>query len=408
MKICVFTLGCKVNQYESDGIINELTRRGHEVTSELSYADAYVLNTCAVTSLAERKSRQLIARARKFNPLARIIVCGCASQKDAESFYKKGVDVVVGNAGKLSVCDKLEITTCAVDPLPLAYEDGFKARPERVRTYVKVQDGCNNFCSYCIVPYLRGRSRSRSLENAVNEITSVKGEVVISGIDISDYGKKEGRTLTDLITALGDYPERVRFGSLEARIISREFLEALKRLPAFCPHFHLSLQSGSDDVLKDMNRHYTAREYLDKVNLIREYFPDAGITTDVIVGFSTESEENFEESMAFLREVGFSDVHVFPYSRREGTRAAKLPVLPRETVVRRRDIALKVKEELKTAFIDSMVGKTVNVLTEEEREGEFVGYSENYLRTYFTGKREIGKIYALTITGPYRDGVRAK
>lgn len=408
MKVCVFTLGCKVNQYESDGIINALIARGHEVSAELCYADVYILNTCAVTSLAERKSRQLVTRARRFNPDARIIVCGCAGQKSPDSFAKKGVDYVVGNGEKLVLADLPEITGCAVKPCPLTYEAGYKARPERVRTYVKVQDGCNNFCAYCIVPYLRGRSRSRDLVEAVEEITSVKGEVVITGIDISDYGNAWGKTLTDLIVALGDYGERVRLGSLEVRVIDDEFLSALKGLKNFCPHFHLSLQSGSDAVLATMNRHYTTDEYLSKVELIRRYFPNAGITTDVIVGFSTESEENFLESMAFLRKVGFADVHVFPYSVREGTKASLLKPLAPAEVERRRDVALKIKEELRQAYFAKQLGKTLSVLIEERTEDGFVGYSENYVRVVTDGEREIGKIYSLVAKEVTCDGVRAE
>ena len=408
MKVCVFTLGCKVNQYESDGLMNELIKRGHEVTGELEPADVYVLNTCAVTSLAERKSRQLVTRARRKNPNARVIVMGCAGQKSAKAFVEKGVSLVRGNAGKLAVCDMLENSGCAVDPLPLTYESGFLARPERVRTYVKVQDGCNNFCSYCIVPYLRGRSRSRELNEAVEEIMSVEGEVVVTGIDISDYGIKEGKTLADLMRALAGYKGRLRLGSLEVRAITPEFLDSVKAIRGFCPHFHLSLQSGSDSVLKSMNRHYTTAEHLARVELIRSYFPDAAITTDVIVGFSTESEQEFNDSMDFLRTVRFADVHVFPYSVREGTAAAKLKPLDPAEVERRRDIALGVKEELKSTFLTGMVGKTVEVLIEEQTKDGFVGYSKNYVRVLTDRVCEIGKVYSLTVTDALCDGVRAK
>ena len=408
MKICVFTLGCKVNQYESDGIINGLIARGHDVSAELGPADVYILNTCAVTSLAERKSRQLIARARRYNPDARILVCGCAGQKNAKSFLDKGVDFVIGNGEKLTLVDFDNLTGSAVKPCPLTYESGYKARPERVRTYVKIQDGCNNFCSYCIVPYLRGRSRSRDMAEAVQEIKSVKGEVVLTGIDISDYGVQQGKSLTDLIVALDGYCERVRLGSLEVRAITPGLLDALAALPGFCPHFHLSLQSGSDTVLKTMNRHYTTAEYFEKVSLIRDKFPNASITTDVIVGFSTESEDEFNQSMAFLKKVGYSDVHVFPYSVREGTAAAKIKPLPPAEVERRRDIALGIKEELKSAYVDAQIGKTLSVLIEEECDGQMVGYSENYVRVYADAGKEIGKVYSLTATERYLDGVRAK
>lgn len=385
MKICVFTLGCKVNQYESDAIKKMLTDKGYQVTETLEPADYYIINTCAVTAEAEKKSRQCVARALKQNPNAKILICGCASENDARQFIKDGVIYVSGTARK-DLLTLLEEQGACVTEIPKTYEDyGFAASP-RTRSYVKIQDGCNNFCSYCLIPYVRGRSRSRSIENVVAEVRSAAEtckEIVLTGIDISSYGKDIGLTLSDLIDALADIDVRLRLGSFEVNVIDDRLLSALKKLKRFCPHFHLSLQSGSSAVLRTMNRHYTTQEYADKVDLIRSYFPNAGLTTDVIVGFPTETDKDFAEGLDFIRAVKFSDVHCFPYSPRKGTVAYKLyKSLDANVIDKRVAQLLQLKDELRKAFAGDNLNVLHEVLFEDTEDGYAVGYTENYLRFY--------------------------
>lgn len=408
MKIVVFNLGCKVNKYESDSIARSLREKGHDVVCELEKADLYILNTCAVTNEAERKSRQCVTRCLKLNPAAKVIVTGCASQAGAAQFEnKKGVTFVSGVAGKSRIAEELEKVGIAVDPLPTVYEEMETPFVERTRAYVKVQDGCDNFCSYCLIPYLRGRSRSRDLAAAVAECDKLSkdtGEIVLTGIDLSSYGKNTGSSLKELIQNLADINCRVRLGSLEQGVIDEEFLKATKELKKFCPQFHLSLQSGSDAVLKKMNRHYTTSEYFAKVELIRKYYPSANITTDLICGFPTETEENFKESLQFIKKVGFGQVHVFGYSARKGTVAAKYALLTPETVAERCEEAGKAASELHRRYLESMKGKTLEVLFEEEQDGYTVGYSREYVRVYSKGACA-GEIKNVTAADIFRDGV---
>ena len=299
MKICVFTYGCRVNKYESDAIQRELREKGHEVTDNLEYANVYIVNTCAVTAEAERKSRQSVSRIKKLNPNAKIYICGCASQKDGAKFEKDGV-VFVSGTGKKSMLADIDGEMKA----EFSFDEKFdecSADTDKAKIYLKIQDGCNNFCSYCIIPYLRGRSRSREIERVVDEVKSAKcEEVVLTGINLSAYGKDLGVSLTTIIQKLQGVDKRISLGSLEVGVITPEFLSALKGLREFCPHFHLSLQSGDESVLKKMNRKYTPDEYYSAVKLIREYFDNPSITTDVIVGFPSESEENFGDLSGWL------------------------------------------------------------------------------------------------------------
>ena len=324
MKAVVFTLGCKVNSRESASIITGLKEKGFETSDNLEWADLYVINTCAVTAEAEKKSRQAITRALKFNSNAKVVVCGCASQKNPKAFADKGVKVITGAKAKDKLLEYIDSEGVFIENGNDYYEKYLPAKSSRVREYIKVQDGCNNFCSYCIIPYLRGRSRSRKIENVVAEIEALSPqEAVLTGINLSAFND-DGKKLPELLNAFQKFDCRFRFGSLEVCSITKELLEATKKLKNFAPHFHLSLQSGSDAVLKTMNRHYTTDEFLSKVNLIREYYPDVAITTDIIVGYSTESEDHFNETLAFCDKVGFSDIHCFPYSVREGTAGARL------------------------------------------------------------------------------------
>ena len=409
MKAVVFTLGCKVNECESDSLIAGLAERGYEVSDKLVPADLYVVNTCAVTAEAEKKSRQMESRIKKLNPNAKIIFTGCATQKNPQSFANKSDSyLVTGAFSKNKILDMLDKTGVVIQPPCSQFEELNTVKSLRTRTYVKVQDGCNNFCSYCIIPYLRGRIRSRNPDSVIAEITAINPkEAVINGINLSAY-EFDGKGLTGLIERLKDVECRIRLGSLEIGVIDDGFLSALKNLKNFAPHFHLSLQSGSNNVLKKMNRHYTAEEYLQKVNLIREYFPNAGITTDIIVGFPTETEQDFIETVNLVDKVKFSDIHPFPFSPRSGTVAFKMQDLPKEIKKDRQNRLLKKKAECKQAFVNGLVGKTCDFLFEEEKDGYFEGYSENYVRLYlkdFSGTHDIVKVQ---IIAPFKDGALAK
>lgn len=389
MKAVVFTLGCKVNEVESASLVRGLRERGYEVSAELSYADLYVLNTCAVTAEAEKKSRQLLARVRKYNPSAKIIVCGCAAQKNAEAFLSRaGVTVVTGARRKSKIFELLDEEGAYIDgenedrtydelPLPAAV---------RSRKFVKIQDGCNNFCTYCVVPYLRGRSRSRTLESVVKEVSeNVAEETVLTGIDISSYNDG-GRRLCDLLAALYSVPTRVRLGSLEVNVIEEKLLKAAGGMPDFAPHFHLSLQSGSNAVLKKMNRHYTREEYLEKCKLIYEYFPRAAITTDIIVGFPGETEEDFQDSLDLALQAKFAQIHCFVYSPREGTVAAKMKQLPPAVKEERKARLLAAAAACKEEYESRFLGETLGFVPETEENGYTYGYTENYIRVAVAGK----------------------
>lgn len=409
MKVSVFTLGCKTNLYESGQIISALLAAGHEAFHGLKAADVFVLNTCAVTGEAEKKSRQLIARARKLNANCRVVVVGCAAQKNAAQFSNiANVTFVKGVADKVAIVDEIERVGVDVAQLPSVYEHSFNATQERTRAFIKIQDGCNNFCSYCIVPYLRGRSRSRSVDDIVTEVKRANcAETVLIGIDISQFGRDTGESLPQLFSALKDVDTRIRLGSLEARVITDELLTSLSQIN-FCPHFHLSMQSGCDTVLKRMNRKYTADEYYQAVQLIRKYFPTAGITTDVIVGFCGETDEEFETTKKFVEKVAFADVHVFPYSPREGTVAYSWSDVDSATKQQRAAVLGEVKQRLKKSFAESMQGETCEVLCERKRNGFMEGYTPNYLRVYFTGNCKVGEVAQVKIGEPYLDGSKGE
>lgn len=384
MKVVVFNLGCKVNQYDSNMLINKLIEKGFEVSESLEYADYYIINTCAVTAESEKKSRQCITRAKKKNPNAKILVCGCASQKNSKQFMRDGVTYISGTANK-DILANLDLNGIDVSEIPTTYEDFGQAYSLRTRSYIKVQDGCNNFCSYCIIPYVRGRSRSRKIDSILYElenISKISKEVVLTGINLSAYGLDIGISFADLIDKLINFDIRIRLGSLEVNGIDDRLLSSLSLLKNFCPHFHISLQSGDDLVLKSMNRHYLSCDFLSKVNLIRKYFPDASITTDVIVGFPTETDDAFDKTVNFLKTVQFSDLHIFPYSKREGTVAYSLKSLDGKIVSERVKVLNDIKKQLNATYNKSFIGKSLKVLFEDD-EGEYItGYSENYIKVY--------------------------
>ena len=405
MKISVFTLGCKTNLYESGQIVAKLKEAGHEAFHGLKLADVFVLNTCAVTGEAERKSRQAISRARKLNPNCKVVVVGCAAEKNADQFKDlPNVTFVKGVANKTAIVAEIERVGVDVEQLPSVYADNSFATQERTRAFVKIQDGCNNFCSYCIVPYLRGRSRSRKVAEVVEEVKLCNSaETVLIGIDISQFGRDTSESLAQLFTALEGINTRIRLGSLEARVVTDELLESLTHVN-FCPHFHLSLQSGCDSVLKRMNRKYTTSEYYDAVVKIRKYFPTAAITTDVIVGFCGETDEEFETTRKFIEKVGFADIHVFPYSPREGTVANTWQDTASEVKLHRAAVLGELKERLKTKFALSFSGTTQQILCERKKGGMWEGYTKEYLRVYFTGNAKVGDIVTVKILEPYLDG----
>lgn len=421
-KISVFTLGCKVNQYDSDAMLAIFQHGGFCVTEGLDFADIYVINSCAVTAEAEKKSRQTVTRIRKVNPNAKIFVCGCASQNNFSQFAKDGVQYISGTDGKLDLARKIvnayaknggenanfdKIIAPDFD-ISDNFEDNDGVVNLRTRHFIKVQDGCNNFCSYCIVPYLRGRSRSRAVDSILRELDEVQNsvkEVVITGINLSAYGKDIGISLTELIKRLAIYQMRFRLGSLEVSVITREFLEATKSIKKFCPHFHLSLQSGDDAVLKAMNRHYTSEAYYSAVHLIREYYPNAAITTDIIVGFPSEDEHEFENSLNFARKVAFADIHVFPYSSRKGTVAGRMPVLASEVIEQRVQRMTELKHELICNYLNTQIGYSNEVIFETQEDGIWVGHTPNYVKVY----SENGAHNLLKTVVPksiYKDGLK--
>ncbi len=415
MKAVVYTLGCKVNDVESGSIIRGLEELGYEVSREMTAADLYIVNTCAVTAEAERKSRQTVGKALKCNPQAKVIVCGCAAEKSPDVFWQKGggMYAVTGAKRKNRV---LEIVRAGFAEenrgVQIEEEKIYEEMPLpeclKTRNFVKIQDGCNRFCSYCVIPYLRGRSRSRTVESAAAEIlASTAQETVITGIDVSEYKDEKGRDLADLLIAVKDANTRIRLGSLEVSLITDRFLAALKEVRSFAPQFHLSLQSGSDKVLKSMNRHYTRAEYLVACKKIYEAFPNAAITTDIIVGFPTEGEEEFAHSLSIVEEAGFAQIHAFPYSPREGTNAYKkyreLPVAVKKERVER---LLQRGAEQKQKYMQKFIGQAVELVPENCIDGYTEGYSENYIRVYVEGEIEKRPTH-VCVERLFKDGVLA-
>ena len=405
MKVCILTLGCKVNSCESGAIAKQFKNKGFEVAEKLCDADYYVINTCAVTKEAERKSRETITKCLKRNEKAKIFVLGCASENNETQFRQKHTNVVFvsGNGNKSSVLEL--IANEQKHPLPLVFEELGNGESARTRAFIKVQDGCNNFCSYCIIPYLRGRSRSRDINSVMEEINSLNNvkEIVLSGINLSDY--KGGLiTLAEEVDKAGI---RFRFGSLEVNVITEDFVNRLKSLKHFCPHFHLSLQSGSNDVLKKMNRHYTAEKYIEACNLLKKSFQNGNITTDIIVGFPTETEADFNQSVELAKKAGFGFIHVFPYSKRDGTVASKMPDLDKKTKETRAKILMGVRDELKSQFIAQNLGSTLTVLTEDKEEDLRVGYTENYVKVYLEEDVPENTLVKVKLITPFKDGVKA-
>ena len=413
MKIAIYTLGCKVNQYETQAMEAELLARGHSLVPFEERADAYIINTCTVTAVSDKKSRQVIRRARKEAPEAVIGVCGCYAQTAPEAVEALEVDLISGTAGRMAFLDDLEAVLedrraarLAGEGPRVTVDDALRRRvfevlpagglEGRTRAMLKVEDGCVNFCTYCIIPYARGPIRSLSIPEAEAQCRRLAAEgyreVVLTGIEISSWGaeRRDGSGLIDLIEAVcralpGDV--RVRLGSLEPRTITADFCRRAAALPNLCPHFHLSMQSGCDSVLKRMNRKYDTARYYESVQLLRGAFDRPGITTDLIVGFPGESEEEFRDTLAFVEKCAFSAMHIFPYSRRAGTPAAKLPgQAPNAVKEDRARRAGALARRLEAAYLDGWVGETLPVLFEEEKDGLWRGHAPNYVEVFARGE----------------------
>ena len=398
-------LGCKVNSYETEAMQQLLEEAGYEIVSFHEKADVYIINTCSVTNIADRKSRQMLHRAKKQNPEAVVVAAGCYVQSAAEELKADlAVDVIIGNNKKQDLVPILEeyfkdrTDSSHVIEINETHEYerlSIHKIADHTRAFLKVQDGCNQFCSYCIIPYTRGRVRSRRPEEVVAEVRELASagyqEVVLTGIHLSSYGvdfkEEERENLLSLIRQVHEVEgiRRIRLGSLEPRIITDDFAKALASMPKFCPHFHLSLQSGCDETLKRMNRHYTTEEYAAGCDILRRYFDNPAITTDVIVGFPGETEEEFEATKAFLERIGFYEMHIFKYSRRAGTRADRMPEqVPEQIKNVRSEALLLLEKQMSKAYRESFLGKKKTVLLEEKTEiggrAYMIGHTMEYVK----------------------------
>ena len=404
-KVALHNLGCKVNAYEVEAMQQLLENSGYETVPFEEGADVYVINTCTVTNIADRKSRQMLHKAKKMNPDAIVVATGCYAQADTEKLKEDtAVDLILGNNQKTQIVEALEeyekehakqVQVIEINHTKEYEELSIASTAEHVRAYIKVQDGCNQFCTYCIIPFARGRVRSRKIEEVLREVETLaaKGykEVVLTGIHLSSYGvdfpKEERESLLSLIQAVSRVEgiSRIRLGSLEPRIITEEFLEGIVKTGKVCPHFHLSLQSGCNKTLKNMNRRYSAQEYAEKCELIRKFYPAPALTTDVIVGFPQETEEDFEESYEFVKKIHFYETHIFKYSRRHGTKAASMDgQLTEAAKAQRSDRMLELHEIRAREYEEAMIGKKMELLLEEEIEIDgrpwYVGHSREYVR----------------------------
>ena len=422
MKIAFYTLGCKVNQYETQALEQLVTQRGHSLVPFEEAADAYVINTCTVTAVSDKKSRQVIRRARKAAPDAVIAVCGCYPQTHPDDVEKLGVDLISGTGDRTGFVDLLEREWSDRQPIT-ALDDAFQRRTfeplpaggleGRTRAMLKMEDGCVNFCSYCIIPYARGRVRSLPLDDCVRQARELEAagyrEIVLTGIEISSWGQDlEGKPeLIEAIEAIcqGLSPDtRVRLGSLEPRTITPDFCRRAAALPNLCPHFHLSMQSGCDTVLARMNRKYDSNRYYKSVTFLHEAYDRPAVTTDLIVGFPGETEEEFQQTLDFIQKCAFSAMHIFPYSKRPGTPAAKLPGQVLNAVKEERaHRAAQIARTMQDAYLDSWVGETVPVLFEEEREGLWRGHTTRYCEVTVQSAQPLhNQLRQVRLTG--RDG----
>lgn len=416
MRIAIYTLGCKVNQYETQAMEQELTARGHELVDFEQPADAYIINTCSVTAISDKKSRQMIRRARKLNPDAIVAACGCYVQTHTDEVVELGIDLVGGTGQRMEFLRQLltaaeKKTRVLVDDALHRHE--FEILPaggqmSRTRAMLKVEDGCRNFCTYCIIPFARGPVRSLPISEAVVQTGQLAAEgyqeVVITGIEISSWGQDlDGeKSLMDLLEAVSAAAGemRLRLGSLEPRTITEDFCRRAAKLTNLCPHFHLSLQSGCDETLRRMNRRYDTERFYKSVTLLREFFPGVAITTDLITGFPGETEEEFQKTLDFIRRCEFAQIHVFPYSVRPGTRAAAMEQLPKSVKEERAARAGEVAARLHEQYLQSCVGQVYPVLFEQPgQEGEFTGHAPNYMEVTAPGEDLHNCLRPVRITG---------
>ena len=419
-KAALHNLGCKVNSYETEAMQKMLEDEGYEIVSFSEWADVYVINTCSVTNMADRKSRQMLHRAKKQNPDSIVIAAGCYVQtKEAEASMDEAIDIIIGNNKKHELIAKIEeflaikkqtIVDSSINMEEMdsehkkveaitdinkeiqEFEELYLEKPsEHTRAFLKVQDGCNQFCSYCIIPFARGRVRSRNPKSVLEEVKRLSEngykEVVLTGIHLSSYGVENGESLLHLIQQIHEVDgiERIRLGSLEPKIVTEEFASALSNLEKVCPHFHLSLQSGCDATLKRMNRKYTAEEYAIGCEILRKYFKHPAITTDVIVGFPQETDEEFEITKAFLEKIHFYEMHIFKYSKREGTKAAVMKGQIPEHIKQKRSAQLialgeKMSEEFRQTYLGSEQEVLFEELSEIDGKSYFVGYTKEYVK----------------------------
>ncbi len=396
MKVAICTLGCKVNQYETQAMEQELTHRGHEIVDFSDAADVYVVNTCSVTAVSDKKSRQMLRRAKKSNPDAIVAACGCYAQTHRDEVETLTLDVIGGTGGRMAFIDDLERAFAERQRI-VRLDDALRRREfellppgglaARTRAMMKVEDGCVNFCTYCIIPYARGGVRSLPLAEAAKQAAQLCAdgyrEIVITGIEISSYGHdlKDGTTLIDLLETIAAAAPavRLRLGSLEPRTVTREFCERAAKIETLCPHFHLSLQSGCDATLRRMNRKYDTARFMESISLLREYFDAPAVTTDLIVGFPEETEEEFAATLAFIRACGFADMHIFPYSPRPDTPAAKMQQIAPEMKSARAERAAAVAAQMHEEYLAACVGRTFDVLFEQEKSGRSAGHAPNYM-----------------------------
>lgn len=423
MKFAFYTLGCKTNQYETQAMERLLMEQGHEIGRFDEVCDGYIINTCSVTAVADKKNRAIIRRCRRDNPEAVVAVCGCYTQHAPEDVRKLGVDVLGGSGNRQQfLADLLEAVNAHThqETLDIALRRReFEILPaggleERTRAMLKVQDGCVNFCTYCIIPYTRGPIRSAPLELAVEQAKELADrgyrEIVVTGIEIAGWGvdlpgkPKVSVLISEICRAVPKL--RIRLGSLEPRIVTEEFCRELAQYPNLCPQFHLSMQSGCDTVLARMKRKYDTARYFESVSLLRQFFPGCAVTTDMIVAFPGETEEEFAQSLAFIRKCGFADMHIFPYSRRPGTPAASMPGQLGNAVKEERSrTAIAVAEEMSLAFRSALIGSTQPVLFEEQEKGLYTGHAPNYVKVYAEGEGLHNEIRSVRIVKAYQDGV---
>ena len=416
MRVAIYTLGCKMNQYETQAMEQLLRRKGHQVVDFSQEADAYVVNTCSVTAVSDQKSRKVLHRVRRERPGAVLAVCGCYPQTHVEDVRKLDVDLIAGTGDRAGFVDLLEQAVEERRPLELVDRSfdrrQFEVLPaggmeNRTRAMLKVEDGCVNFCSYCIIPYARGPVRSLPLDKAVEQAAQLKAEgyreIVITGIEISSWGRdlKNGLTLIDLMEAISAAAPgvRIRLGSLEPRTVTEEFCRRAAALPDLCPQFHLSMQSGCDDTLKRMNRKYGTARYLKSVALLNRFFDRPAVTTDMIVGFPEETEEEFAKTLDFIRRCGFAQMHIFPYSIRPGTPAAEMEQVPKAVKEDRARRAAAAAADMHRAYLDGCVGKTYPVLFEQSRDGKFSGHAPNYMEVLAEGEDLHNQVKPVRITG---------